>query len=204
MDVRTIAEQQLFTTVRIEAITPDGTATGTAFVFRYDWDSKKTLFLVTNKHVVADATKGRFFFTLKGGDNKPLVGQRFDVTHDNFQGDWHGHPNPDVDIAVMPLIPLLIHVHNAGQQIYYKAVTKDLIPDPEQTKWIDAVEEVTFIGYPNGIYDMKNLLPIVRRGTTATPFQIDYVGEPKFLIDASVFPGSSGSPVFFSRMAKLS
>src|SRR5437763_136516 len=32
-------------------------------------------------------------------------------------------------------------------------------------------------------------------GVTANPLQADYDGRPVFLIDASVFPGSSGSPV---------
>ena len=32
-------------------------------------------------------------------------------------------------------------------------------------------------------------------GVTATPPVLDYCGNPAFLIDASVFPGSSGSPV---------
>ncbi|MEW6007825.1 MAG: hypothetical protein AB1595_06755 [bacterium] len=34
------------------------------------------------------------------------------------------------------------------------------------------------------------------KGITATPLQIDYQGKPSFLVDASVFPGSSGNPVF--------
>jgi hypothetical protein len=54
----------------------------------------------------------------------------------------------------------------------------------------------SFIGYPNGIYDEHNLLPIVRRGITATPPAADYEGKRQVLIDASVFPGSSGSPIF--------
>jgi hypothetical protein len=61
---------------------------------------------------------------------------------------------------------------------------------------LDALESVTFIGYPNGIWDTKNLLPIARRGTTATPIAVDFENSPCFLIDASVFGGSSGSPVF--------
>jgi len=60
---------------------------------------------------------------------------------------------------------------------------------------LDAVEEVIFVGYPNGIYDSVNNLPITRRGSTATPPSVDYEGKPIFLIDASVFQGSSGSPV---------
>ena len=70
-----------------------------------------------------------------------------------------------------------------------------MVPSQKQLDELDALEEITFVGYPNGIYDSKNLLPIIRKGTTATPPQIDYEGKPMFLVDASVFPGSSGSPV---------
>lgn len=90
-------------------------------------------------------------------------------------------------------------MEDTGQAAYYMAIGDDLLPTPEQSKDMDAVEQVVFVGYPNGIYDTKNLLPIIRRGTTATPFQIDYEGQPVFLIDASVFPGSSGSPVFIAE-----
>lgn len=65
-----------------------------------------------------------------------------------------------------------------------------------QLDQLDAIESVTFIGYPNGIWDRKNLLPVARRGTTASPIGVDFEGTPRFLIDASVFGGSSGSPVF--------
>ena len=74
---------------------------------------------------------------------------------------------------------------------------KDMIPTQEIIdKFISPIENVIFIGYPSGIWDSKNLFPIVRKGLTATPYYIDFLGEQKFLIDASVFPGSSGSPVF--------
>jgi len=39
-------------------------------------------------------------------------------------------------------------------------------------------------------------LPIIRQGITATPIWNQFNGENVFLIDAGVFPGSSGSPVF--------
>lgn len=61
---------------------------------------------------------------------------------------------------------------------------------------LDALEEVIFVGYPVGLWDTTNLTPILRRGVTATPVFLDFQGKPQFLIDASVFPGSSGSPVF--------
>jgi len=39
-------------------------------------------------------------------------------------------------------------------------------------------------------------VPVMRRGITATPPYLDFMGKQEFLIDASIFPGSSGSPVF--------
>ena len=71
-----------------------------------------------------------------------------------------------------------------------------MIPTVEQAASLDALESVTFIGYPNGIWDSKNLLPVARRGMTASPISVDFENTPRFLIDASVFGGSSGSPVF--------
>ena len=53
-----------------------------------------------------------------------------------------------------------------------------------------------FIGYPSGVWDHVNLMPIMRRGTTATPMALNFEGRAEFLIDAAVYPGSSGSPVF--------
>jgi hypothetical protein len=51
------------------------------------------------------------------------------------------------------------------------------------------------VGYPNGLADEKNNLPLIRRGITATPFYIDHNGDSEFVVDCACFPGSSGSPV---------
>lgn len=198
MQVNTIAEQLLFTTVRIETETPDGIGTGTAFIFSYQQEEKQYLFLVTNKHVISGAINGRFFFTLSDGQF-PKIGERFDIQMDKFEQRWFGHPDSDIDVAVMPLVPVLQEIGKAGKNVFYRAITHNLIPSTEQNNDLDAIEEVVFIGYPNGIFDSKNLMPVVRRGTTATHLQVDYEGKPMFLIDASVFPGSSGSPVLIAN-----
>ena len=49
------------------------------------------------------------------------------------------------------------------------------------------------------IRDRVNALPILRRGSTATALALDFEGRAEFLIDAAVYPGSSGSPVFVRR-----
>lgn len=75
------------------------------------------------------------------------------------------------------------------------AVLTVQFPTAEQMADLAGLETITMIGYPNGIWDQKNNLPIVRRGITATNPKHDYNGLPIFVIDCACFPGSSGSPV---------
>jgi len=60
---------------------------------------------------------------------------------------------------------------------------------------LDPFMEVMFVGYPNGIFDTHNHVPLLRQGVTASHPALTFGGKPEFLIDAAVFPGSSGSPV---------
>jgi hypothetical protein len=96
----------------------------------------------------------------------------------------------------MPATPLLQELKIRGQEAFIRTIPAKYAPDEEKHGRLNAIEEIVFVGYPNGLYDKVNLLPIVRRGITATHPEINYEGQPVFLIDASVFPGSSGSPVF--------
>jgi hypothetical protein len=201
MRVETPAEKVLYCTVRLETKgpKPDQIGAGTAFIFALQTDKGRLPCLVTNKHVISGAQIGRFFFTA-GTGNKPNVGERIDIAMDDFEARWHGHPDPEIDIATMPLGPLLHKASEKGKEVFYSYIDQNLIPTAEQLEELDALEEVTFVGYPNGIYDSVNLLPVFRRGVTATPLQIDHNGKPLFLVDASVFPGSSGSPVFIYNL----
>lgn len=194
MKPQTVIEQLLFSTVRIEVDKPAGTEAGTSFIFSYEHNTQQYLFLVTNKHLIQSATVGRFFFTLSDGEN-PRIGERFDIQVADFENAWVGHPDASIDIAAMPLVPVLEHIQNQGKQVFFKSIPYTIVPTEQQLSELDALEEVLFVGYPSGIFDKKNLMPILRRGTTATPPQLDYEGSKVFLVDASVFPGSSGSPV---------
>lgn len=199
MQVKTIAEQLFFTTVRIDTATANGAqGSGTGFFFSHSIGQAQYLFGVTNKHVVMGMREGRFSF-LKQKDGLPTLGDGFalQVTAQDWAKMWFGHPDPNVDIAICPLVPLLDFVKkHHGHDLFLRSVETSMIPTQQQIEQLDAVESVTFIGYPNGVWDSKNLLPVARRGTTASPIEVDFEGTPRFLIDASVFGGSSGSPVF--------
>jgi len=200
-----IFENILFTTVRIEATLPNNSInTGTGFIFNYVKSNKQYLFVVTNKHVIKDSTKGRLTFNQSDGE-KPILGKFFTIEYPNFEKQWIGHSQQDIDVAIMPFAPTLNELSNRGVQIFFKAITQDLIPsDKILREDIDAVEDIVFIGYPSDIYDKRNLLPVVRKGITATPISVDFEGRPTFLIDASIFPGSSGSPVFLCNIGSYS
>jgi hypothetical protein len=79
-----------------------------------------------------------------------------------------------------------------------------LIPTEEELAALTAIEDVIMIGYPNGLWDEKNNMPIVRRGITATHPNLDYNGSKEFMINAACFPGSSGSPVLLFNFGSYS
>lgn len=81
------------------------------------------------------------------------------------------------------------------EQLYYKAVSYDMLATFNEEE-LSVAENVYFVGYPDNRYDMANNLPLIRTGMIASNPKYDYNGNPTFIIDAQVFPGSSGSPVY--------
>ena len=92
----------------------------------------------------------------------------------------------------------------------------DLLSTPQRLKDenITVGDEVFLLGYPNAIFDPRNVSPILRTGVIATVPTEGYAfndalrkqfGLPDridgFLVDANVFPGSSGSVVILKQQA---
>ena len=139
------------------------------------------------------------FVVLKGeidGNKKsPVLGQGYSIPFNAT--NFIGHPDPNIDVTAMNVSSLIGDLENNGSTVFWKNITNELLPTEEQyEKFVGPMEDIVFVGYPSGIWDAHNILPVARKGMTATPCYIDFEGEKKFLVDASVFPGSSGSPVF--------
>ena len=209
MDVNNIADQLFFVSVRLVCMSTgaDGKPKeniGTGFLVSYKWaENKEGLFLVTNKHVLLGVDKVRFFFTKSDGKN-PILGSTLSIDITDMRSGWFGHPDDKIDVAIIPVSQVINAALKKNLPIFFRSFSKDFVPTSEQVKELYAIEDVMFVGYPIAIYDKVNFLPIVRRGITATPFSVDYEGLPQFLIDASVFPGSSGSPVFIMNQGAYS
>jgi len=203
MDIDSTAKRLLFCTVRVDTVLDDGSeGSGTAFVIRHAHPRGVSDFVVTNRHLVEGVRRGGLVFTQKR-HGRPAFGQRFQLNIDEFPAAWFLHPDAEVDLALVPLSPLQQAAQQQGVELYVEPIDSRLIPDAATWDAFDALEDVLFVGYPSGVWDQVNLMPILRRGTTATPAALDFEGQRQFLIDAAVYPGSSGSPVFIERRGAL-
>jgi hypothetical protein len=104
---------------------------------------------------------------------------------------YRAHPNPDVDIALINVSGVFAGIEG----LYHRNIGRSMWADFADDRLIPALE-IIFVGYPFGLYDQKNNLPILRAGRIASHPRADFDGKPEYIIDAQVFPGSSGSPVF--------
>lgn len=189
-----ITEQLAYSTVRIET----DTGTGTGFFYRFSvqesgWHIPA---IVTNKHVVDGTSKGKFLISRAQTDGLPDLKHHETFAFGDFPKLWTLHPSKDIDLCAMPIAPILAKAREAKIPLFYRSIDSTLIPKPAELEELNPVEDITMVGYPNGLWDRVHNMPIFRRGITATHPKLDWNGNPEFLIDAACFPGSSGSPVF--------
>lgn len=168
-------------------------STGSGFYFEFKMDSLFLPVIVTNYHVIANSLYCVLKFT-ELVNNIPKYGSIITYTLKNSSKIWIKHPI--VDLAILPINPIIDEIkqteHKTPLTISY---SEDMLPSKALIDEITAIEEVFMIGYPNGLWDKTNNLPIVRKGITATPVYMDYEGKKEFLLDIPIYSGSSGSPV---------
>lgn len=190
----TIFEQVLFTTLRIECINENGNlfSIGTGFLLqRPVGEDKYKVYLISNKHVLCNANSITITFT-KSKDNNPDLGNTVRIPITDIKDSIVQHPNPNIDIAILECTRLFIMFSN---QLYFKTVDYDMLASFNEPE-LSIAENVFFVGYPDNRYDKQNNLPLIRTGMIASHPKYNYNGDDVFIIDAQVFPGSSGSPVY--------
>jgi hypothetical protein len=157
----------------------------------------ETVFLVTNYHVVTGHAPGsraaragdRIRFALHGSVDDLEDKRVFDLPLYDVQGQpvWAmSESSPHADVVLIPLPPRVY----AGIPLYVFTVDHTTVDIK-----IRPTSGATLLGYPYGFFDTKHLLPIWKTGHIASEPDVDFEGEPTFLVDVSAFPGMSGSPV---------
>ncbi|WP_051504098.1 S1 family peptidase [Sphingomonas jaspsi] len=195
----TLAERMLYCTVKINTVRQgSAVGSGTGFFWQSRAVNDRSMFLlVTNKHVLegADSLVVIVHMADASTSDKPS-GQFANCRIELSTVDVFPHPNPAIDLVGLNFTAIINEAVGAGTPLFIQSIAAAAIPSEEDWSLFDAFEEVLMIGCPRGIYDQANNLPIVRRGTTATPLSKRYEGRDEFLVDMACFPGSSGSPVF--------
>lgn len=190
-------EKLLSSTVRIDIKNEEGEiGFGTGFHYSFLNDGENLVpAIVTNKHVIKGARHGGFTISTIDSGGKVDRENPFRIDFENFESFWIGHPDPDVDLAVMPSAPIFSAMENEGKTPLFVTLGDSLIPSELDVADLNGSESITMVGYPTGLWDDYNNLPILRKGVLATPYSKNWKGKSEFLIDAACFPGSSGSPV---------
>ncbi|MDJ1152369.1 serine protease [Macrococcus caseolyticus] len=190
-----IYDQLVKCTVKINC---DDVSSGTGFFFKFDFGND--LFspvIVTNRHVMENAQNIKLIFSLSDyfeGDDRCVELEEINIY--DVQNAVIYHENPDIDLCVIPILSVFEYFKKYKQDPRISFLGFENIPNNKQLEELRFVEDIMMVGYPNGISDFKNNFPIFRKGITATHPGVDFNGQPEFLVDMTIIPGSSGSPVF--------
>ena len=188
---------------------------GDAAAKRYSYQ----VLLITNKHMLppehGSCKQVNVRVTVRTGTEIQIKDVPIDII--DKQGRYLPsvalHPDPLVDVAAINISEDLQNA-NAGflEDVLktHQALTTDLLINRSDMKEaaIGIGTQIYMLGFPGGVYDARNAQPILRIGVIATEPENDYSFDPAmsaqahlpspipgFLIDANVFPGSSGSMV---------
>ncbi|MEZ5318185.1 MAG: trypsin-like peptidase domain-containing protein [Vicinamibacterales bacterium] len=171
---------------------------GTGFLFASTTpdDEIATVFLVTNRHVVtgqpvlgAPTARDRIRIILHREPERPEDVQAVEFALYDAQGTplWIASDRyPGADVVLVPL-PRAAYEH-LRLFVFTEAHTRGDIR-------IRPTSGATLLGYPYGFYDTTHFLPVWKTGHIASEPDVDFEGQPVFLVDVSAFPGMSGAPV---------
>lgn len=184
----TVAEQLLFSTIKVET----ASGTGTGFFLDYTIGDKHVPVFCTNRHVLNDNPEEPVSFRVHL-DADTI--EEMETVQINLTSHWVFHP--DEDLAVCFAAPLFQGVEEKfGKRVFCRTIDESLIARNDFLSELDALEKVTMVGYPLGLSDEMHGLPIFRKGYTASHPALDFNGTHRGLMDIAGLPGSSGSPIF--------
>lgn len=198
-------EEFCYTTIKLETIDIENKLhSATGFFYKND---NNCHYIITNKHVVENIVSIRFLIHKCDPFSNPILGedgkQGINYSWDeNMKKNCLFHKDPNVDLCAI-YADWLFKSPALSKGFFMKALSRKHIPTKEQVDILDAIEDVIMIGYPDGVIDFANNMPIFRKGITATQYKIDFAGKKEFVIDIPVLGGSSGSPVILYNYNKV-
>lgn len=162
---------------------------GTGFLF-FDGNENNPVYLISNRHVFMNRDNIFVKLNLADGSSVRKPVRLRDNVGNYF---WTGHPDSSIDLALTRV--------TYGLNVRY--ISKDRIKPIDE---IELGDEVLFLGFPLlGFASTNKNYPITRHGIVSFVAQENIGGlilpdsillsKNMMLIDATVLPGNSGSPV---------
>lgn len=162
------------------------------------FSNNKSIFLVTNKHVVENAKS--ITISLHSFMNESSYAFISDV-----QNKVIFHPQKNVDLSIIEMKDYELVPEIADLKILQmKFLLESMIITQEEIKTLNYCEDVIMFGSPDGLYDTKNNMSIAYKGITATSAGMKFNDLEQFYINIPSFPGSSGSAVYLCTPQTMS
>jgi hypothetical protein len=153
--------------------------TGTGIIIIYN----KYIYIVTNQHI-AKLTDLFIRFNVKSSKNRN-VRYSIDKMVKSSKAPWLVAPNSDVAIVLLTDYPEVMNVSD----------TLDIMPMGislfKNWDYLNEGDDIYILGFPIGIGADEHYSPVYRSGIISLK-----ENKNEFLIDANIYPGNSGGPVF--------
>lgn len=178
------------------------------FVFGPDDDAKKEphwvsiqhTYVVTAKHVIQvkrlkQIAEFRYALRVSSGDHVDWHVMKLDKTQ--LGQRLHVCQKEQVDVAVVEVTGEISAEMKAllaerAQILAFGGLSSHQMPG-QSILQAQPGDDVIVIGYPKGIFDTVNKLPILKIGLLNTPIGMHFNGLDAFLLDFKYYEGSSGS-----------
>lgn len=160
------------------------------------WRAVSSTSLVLCRHALVSesgARPTRLTFFLRSFANDSVTWFPWTIEAPELERNSRTHQTSAVDVAILRLDDHLQMI--AEKQLGFRAFADTLLPSEHNPLVPHLGSGVLVAGYPSGLADETNCFPIVKSGVITSRWGLSWEGRPAFLIDAQLFPGSSGSVV---------
>lgn len=172
----------------------------TGFFFLLDTRNGKVPSIITTRTAVQSAQSLNFFFLEADSAGMPLYGKERQVTIARKELPIFFHPEPNVDLALIPINPVIDGLARQKIRISYHSLDESIIPSDSVMNTLNVSEDLMMIGHPAGIRPEFNGVPFIKKGVSATPMFLDYHQQKEFLADIPLYDGAAGAPVILYQI----
>jgi hypothetical protein len=168
---------------------------GTGFFFVFQTNKGSIPVIVTNRHVIQSAASVTFYFLEADGNKLPVYNKQQKITLKKEDLAAFYHPDNTVDLVIIPVNPMLAYFEKQKIRISYNPLNETIIPRDSVFNTTVPMEDLYLVSHPAGLEKELHSLPLISKGSTATPLFLDHNAKKEFLAELPVYDGNAGAPV---------